>query len=86
MGRPRSFSEPDLERQQLRRSVRRLAAARAECDDCGRSPLTGEELHRFGDGAEVCTLCAATHRGAPTASRIVRQEPCGGTVVRLRAA
>jgi hypothetical protein len=51
---------PELERQLLRRGLRRMTANRWACSRCGRSPLVGERLHVFArQGAEqsVCDLC-----------------------------
>ena len=48
---PRSLRRPDrddLERELLRKSVGALTAGRHECADCGRTPLVGEHVHRYG--------------------------------------
>jgi len=62
------ISEPDLERQLLRNSVVRLAAGRAHCTDCSRTPLVGERVHLFADGDVVCELCRTQRSGAPERS------------------
>ena len=77
--------ESDLERELLRKGVVRLAAGRAACDDCGRTPLIGEHVHRFGDGALVCELCRPRRAGAPERSEAVHHSEHGHTV-RRRAA
>jgi hypothetical protein len=79
------ISEPDLERQLLRQGVVRLAAGRAHCNDCGRSPLVGERVHLFDDGELVCELCRPAHRGAPERSVTVHHSERGQTVKRLAA-
>jgi len=59
------ISEPDLERELLRKGVVRLGAGRAHCNDCGRTPLVGERVHLFDDGEPVCGLCRPRRSGAP---------------------
>ncbi len=66
-----AISEPDLERELLRKSVGALAAERAACADCGRTPLVGERVHRFARRrASSATLCrprvATTAPSAPS--------------------
>jgi len=81
----------------LRRGLGDLAAGRERCSDCGRTPLTGEEVHIYAPpslaftpfaGARrqrlVCELCRPAHNGAPLASETVRHAEHGQTV-RLRA-
>jgi hypothetical protein len=51
---------PELERQLLRSCVHRMAAGRASCSACGRSPLVGERLLIVGSSRgerTVCELC-----------------------------
>lgn len=79
------LSEPDLERALLRKGVGALAEGRLCCQDCGRTPLTGERIHRFADRELVCELCRPGHGGSPERSDVVRGSECGQTV-RLRAA
>ena len=79
------ISEPDLERELLRKGVGRLAAGREHCRDCGRTPLVGERVHVFGDGAVVCELCRPQRRGSPERSKMVHHFERGHTV-RRRAA
>jgi hypothetical protein len=66
----------------LRRSVGALEASRNRCADCGRTPLTGEEIHRYGGRRPrlVCELCRPARRDAPLASEIVRHAERGQTV------
>lgn len=78
------ISEPDLERQLLRRGVGELMASRPACADCGRTPLVGERYHRYARGAVVCELCRPGHEGAPHTSDVVRHSE-RGHAVRLRA-
>ena len=79
------ISEGDLERELLRKSVGALAAGRASCDDCGRTPLVGERVHRFGDGALICDLCLTRREDVPERSYVVHHSERGLTV-RRRAA
>lgn len=79
------ISEPDLERELLRKSVGEQAAGRASCDDCGRTPLVGERVHRFGDGALICDLCLPRREDLPERSYVVHHSERGLTV-RRRAA
>ena len=79
------ISEPDLERELLRKSVGAQAAVRASCDDCGRTPLVGERVHRFGDGALICDLCRPRRDDLPERSQVVHHSERGLTV-RRRAA
>jgi hypothetical protein len=79
------ISEGDLERELLRKSVGALAAGRACCHHCGRTPLVGERVHLFGDGALVCELCRPRRAEAPERSESVHHSEHGHTV-RRRAA
>lgn len=74
------ISEPDLERELLRKSVGALAAGRTTCDDCGRTPLVGEHVYLFRDGAVVCELCRSRHRGLPERSELMLHSEHGHTV------
>jgi hypothetical protein len=75
-----------LERVLLRRGVGALEADRDRCADCGRTPLTGEEIHLLGGRRNriVCELCRPLRREAPVASEIVRHHE-HGLAVRLTA-
>jgi hypothetical protein len=79
------ISEPDLERELLRKSVGEQAAERASCEDCGRTPLVGERVHRYGDGALICDLCRHHRDDRPERSYLVHHSERGLTV-RRRAA
>jgi len=74
----------DLELRLLRKGVGALTARRDCCADCGRTPLAGERLHRYG-AALVCELCRRSRRDAPDSSETVRHAEHGQTV-KLRAA
>lgn len=76
-------SSDDLERQLLRRSVGTLASGRHCCEDCGRSPLVGERVFRYGRGVVVCALCRPGRPGEPEATAVVRH-PERGQAVRVR--
>ena len=77
------ISEPDLERELLRKGVGAREAGRHHCADCGRTPLVGERVHLYERGAVVCALCLPRRRTAPEASRTVASSERGQTV-RLR--
>jgi hypothetical protein len=79
------ISEPDLERELLRKGVVRLAAGRAHCHDCGRTPLVGERVHLFSDGSLVCELCRPGRVAVPERTEVVHHSERGQTV-RRRAA
>ena len=79
------INERDLERELLRKSVGALEAGRTRCEDCRRTPLVGERVYLFGDGAVVCELCRAGHRGTPERSELVHHSERGHTVKRRAA-
>ena len=83
---PLTLSEPDLERELLRKSVGALTALRCACSDCGRTPLVGEQIHDYGRGKLVCELCRLLRRAAPERSELVRHSEAGHTVKLRRAA
>jgi hypothetical protein len=72
-----TIDEQDLERALLRKSVGGLERATTRCADCGRTPLTGEMLHRYAGGAIVCELCRPLRRGEPASSEPVRNSEAG---------
>ncbi|MEA2382914.1 MAG: hypothetical protein QOH72_2885 [Solirubrobacteraceae bacterium] len=78
------ISEPDLERELLRKGVGAREAGRHHCTDCGRTPLVGEHVHIYARGAVVCELCRQRRRAAPERSQPVHHSERGHTV-RLRA-
>jgi hypothetical protein len=86
MSRTQHLSEPDLERELLRKSVSLMDADRHRCDDCGRTPLVGEQRHLYGRGVVVCELCRALRADAPQRTEPVRGEGRGATVRVLRNA
>jgi len=75
-----------LERVLLRRGLGVLEASRSSCADCGRTPLTGEQIHLFASSQHriVCELCRPARRESPLASEIVRHFE-HGHAVRLMA-
>jgi len=79
------ISEPELERELLRKSVGALAAGRASCCDCGRTPLVGESVYVYARGELVCELCRPRRREQPERSETVHHSERGHTV-RRRAA
>jgi hypothetical protein len=72
-----TIDEQDLERALLRKSVGALAGGSQRCADCGRTPLTGETVHRYAGGATVCELCRPLRRSAPELSEPVRNSEAG---------
>jgi hypothetical protein len=81
------ISEPDLERELLRKGVGAREARRRHCSDCGRSPLVGEQVHIYARGAVVCELCRPRRGTAPERSQVVPHSEAGHTVrLRQRAA
>jgi len=78
------IGEKDLERLLLRRGVVELEAGRCRCSDCGRTPLVGEHVHRYGRGVVVCELCRALRPDAPHRTDRVRHAE-GGQTVRVKA-
>jgi hypothetical protein len=77
------LSEADLELALLRKSVGSLTANRHCCADCGRTPLVGERLYRFGRTSTVCALCTPLRRAEPDAVELVRHFERGHTVRRI---
>ena len=75
-----TIDEQDLERALLRKSVGALATEMHRCADCGRTPLIGETLYRFGDAVTVCELCRPLRRGEPDGSERVRNSEYGHAV------
>jgi hypothetical protein len=71
-----------LERVLLRRGLGALEADRTCCADCGRTPLTGEQVHVYAGRRRglVCHLCRAGRREAPLESETVRHCEHGHTV------
>jgi hypothetical protein len=81
------ISQPDLERELLRKGVGVREAGRRQCSDCGRTPLVGERVHLYARGAVVCELCRPRRRTAPEGSHLVPHTEAGHTVrLRVRAA
>jgi hypothetical protein len=48
---------PDLGALLLRSSLGSLEPSGTRCDECKRTPLTGERLHELGSGRVLCDLC-----------------------------
>ena len=55
----------------LHRGIIALQADRTSCDDCGRTPLVGEQVHVYGGRRPrtVCELCSARHEEQPQVQR-----------------
>jgi len=71
-----------LEQLLLRQGIGALRADRTCCDDCGRTPLVGEQVHLYGGRRPrtVCELCSIRRREEPTASAAVRHTERGHAV------
>ena len=69
-----------FQRALLRRSVLELTAERSRCDDCGRTPLTGERLYRYERGQLACELCSPLRAADPLGSQQVRHSEHGQAV------
>jgi hypothetical protein len=76
-----------IERALVRSSVDALAAGRATCRHCHRSPLVGEVVHLYGSGGRggdeiVCELCRPLRAADPERSLLVRSPEQAGSVRR----
>lgn len=71
---------PDLGLRLLRKSVRHLAAGRDHCAECRRTPLVGERVHVYANGAVVCELCRGERSGQPERTELVRHSELGHAV------
>ncbi len=81
------ISQPDLERELLRKGVGALEAGRQGCSDCGRTPLVGERVHVYPRHVVLCALCRPRRRAAPERTLTVHHSERGHTVrLRVRAA
>lgn len=74
-----------LERILLMRGLGALEADRSSCADCGRTPLTGEQVHLYESRAQraghvICELCRQLRRERPLLSETVRHCEHGQTV------
>jgi len=74
----------DLELRLLRKGVGDLTADRLACADCGRTPLIGETVHRYG-ATTLCTLCRGHRHDTPDRSMLVRHMEHGHAVKPLAA-
>jgi hypothetical protein len=76
MRRPRT----NLEQHLVRKSVGALSDDRGRCGHCGRTPLTGEHVHRYDDGELLCELCRPMRRIEDAREEVVRHPEHGHTV------
>lgn len=81
---PIGLSEPDLERELLRKGVNARDRSGERCAECGRQPLIGERVHRY-ERDSVCELCRPLRRSEPQRTQIVRHQEHGLSVRRLAA-
>jgi hypothetical protein len=71
----------DLEHHFVRKSVDALSDHReGDCGNCGRTPLTGEHVHRYEDGQLLCELCRPLRRVEDAREEVVRHPEYGHTV------
>jgi hypothetical protein len=70
----------DLEAHLVRKSVDMLSHDREGCQRCGRTPLTGEHVHRGRDGRLLCELCRPLTRIEDAREEVVRHSEHGHTV------
>ena len=74
------LSEPDLERELLRKGVDARLSQSEHCSDCGRVPLIGERVYRYDAVTSVCELCRGRRRERPESSQLVRHVERGFSV------
>ena len=77
-------SPRDLGQHLVRKSVGALSDDRGACGHCGRTPLTGEHVHRYEDGQLLCELCRPLRRVEDAREEVVRH-PEHGHAVRIVA-
>ncbi|HEV2999481.1 MAG TPA: hypothetical protein VGW75_01985 [Solirubrobacteraceae bacterium] len=75
-----TLTPADLELRLLRKGLGERSGDREACTDCGRTPLTGERIHRYDGGAAVCDLCRPGRRGEPSRTELVCHPEHGHTV------
>jgi hypothetical protein len=78
-----------LERELMMRGLGALESGRSRCADCGRTPLTGEQVNFYDDRpgrppTVVCELCSQLRREPPVGCETVHSA-CHGQTVRLTA-
>ena len=74
------LENPDLELALMRRGVDERATEYERCADCRRTPLIGERLYMYDDGAVRCELCRALSAASPARSRLVHGPEFGHTM------
>jgi hypothetical protein len=70
----------ELDQHFVRKSVGALSDDRDHCGHCGRTPLTGEHVHRYEDGQLLCELCRPLRRIEDAREELVRHSEYGHTV------
>lgn len=70
----------DLGQHLVRKSVGALSHDREGCGGCGRTPLTGERVHRYENGLLLCELCRPLTRIQDAREEVVRHSEHGHTV------
>lgn len=72
--------ERELERELLRKAVVSFGRRGCKCQDCRRTPLTGEHVYVYENGRTVCELCKPLRRESPVAHEVVRGPESGLSV------
>jgi hypothetical protein len=70
----------ELELALLRRGVDQRAAGVECCSRCRRTPLIGERVYVYDDGAVTCELCRSLDADARCESRLVHGPAFGHTI------
>jgi hypothetical protein len=76
----RRTRDSDLAQHLVRKSVDALSDDSGRCDHCGRTPLTGEQVHRYDDGGLLCELCRPLRRVEDARAEVVRHPEHGHAV------
>lgn len=66
----------ELARRILRRGISAMRSDYVHCDECNRTPVPGEFVHRLASARLVCSLCLA---------RVAESEREGSTAERIHA-
>ena len=70
----------ELELALLRGGIEQRTAELERCTRCGRTPLIGEHVYRYGRAPLVCELCRPLEPEAPLSSRLVHGPAFGHTI------
>jgi hypothetical protein len=70
----------ELEFALLRGGIEARTAELERCTRCGRTPLIGEHVYRYGRAPLVCELCRPLEPGTPVSSQLVHGPAFGHTI------